>query len=130
MSDAQGLKGFGQEIQTVSAKVFELSDWTRAGEASLQWQSHDVGAGFDLYYYRLAVTTVENRSFGIEEGHEGTLHLFLSKQTNYSQGTVEGGPLPFDARDIDIYDSLFQSARSAAASEEGWKHLRAALRSD
>ncbi len=71
-------------------------------------------------YYKYEVVTVDNETFGVEAGHEGTFHVF----TAYAQ---DAGAAPLNEEAFDVYSTLFDDTIAAVTTHGGWEHLAAAL---
>ena len=105
-------------IETMSAHVFDEGAWDGV-EAAWTYTER----GVTLEYYALSVDTVENTTFGVSAGHSGTLHLF----TSLHEGTEL---MPTAPETFDVYDTVWEVARTGVAEHGGWEHLARALQLD
>mgnify|MGYP001461673268 CR=1 FL=1 len=118
-SDEVGSAG-GQilAIPVMSSWVFDRSVWDNI--SGPVWEYRDQASETHLRYYELSVTTVENKTFGVNAGHRGTLHIFIG--TNFNSG-----PFPTNNAGFRTYQGVYESTRRAVFQEGGWPHLKKAL---
>ena len=106
----------GLPIYVPSPKVFSESAWY--GKTTPDWNySKD---NIELSYFKLAVKTVENKTFGVKAGQTGTLHIF-----NATNPESFAAPLNFGY--LGEYDQNYKVIRDAIANQGGFAKLQDAL---
>jgi hypothetical protein len=77
--------------------------------------------GVNLSHLVIDVVTVDNPSLGIEAGHAGTLHVFVSQDE-------DSDVLPLEPAIFDTYADVLDVTREAIVDHGGYEELAAALR--
>ncbi|MEB3235105.1 MAG: hypothetical protein VKM98_06735 [Cyanobacteriota bacterium] len=103
-------------VSVPSAQLFDPAAWY--GQSAPDW-SYSKGS-ISLSYHDLDVTTVDNKTFGIQAGQSGKLHVFTAFNS-------DSGPAPANFRTLDEYAENYDVIRDAVANQGGFAHLQAAL---
>lgn len=105
----------GFNIQVPSNKIFDPSAWNN--QAPL-WSTKQ--GDIDISYFKLNVTTVANKAFGIKAGQSGIVNLFVANNRN-------SGPGPVKPHILNSYDNNFDIYRAAISSGGAYPFIKEAF---
>lgn len=107
----------GASAPSMSSWVFDKKAWDSVSAPDWRYSGT---METNLRYYKLNVTTVQNRSFGVEAGNHGVVHIFIGDNLN-------SGPSPSNHDDYVTYQGVYNATRQGRAQGGGWAHLKEAL---
>jgi len=106
---------FGFNIKVPSNKIFDANAWLNE---RADWST--TSGNIDISVYKLNVTTVANKAYGIKPGQTGTVNLFVARN-KFS------GPAPFQPAYLDSYDQNFDVFRNAISTGGAYPYIKEAL---
>ena len=106
-------------IPTVYSYIFDGNVWDDPSQNAPAWE-YEVSEDFDIAYYQMDVTTVENVAWGIKAGSKGTVNAFTTYNTNSAAG-------PSKANAWDQYEKNHDSITNGILNEGGYEYLLKAL---
>lgn len=118
-------------VPTMSAQVFSANNWldyasksNNKPEWGYNWPITNPKEP-SLRYYKVPVTTVENKTLGVTAGSQGTLHLFI--QNDFTTSAMPGSMEALNAYTTDYKVTRIQMQNKNGYAKSGAGYLKEAL---